>query len=269
MFSYIGGKKFHTKHINPKFPKTYSGYCEPFSGAFWTYFMSDVNTTPTIYNDAHPYMTNLFRCASLNPLKLKSMMLAIEPQNPNTFISFRDEVFNRGLTSNISEPDFDLAVKFAYIQTQIFAGNTLSAKSKITLLDKTKYRSKYEQLIDKLSNKKYTDKLSNITNFENLDFEECINTYDGSDMLFYIDPPYFNCEHYYTIDTDDVHNRLSKCLSNVKGKIVLSYYWFDGVTELYPMDKFNYSYYDINCQNGTRKQNTTESRKELVIRNFE
>lgn len=268
MISYIGGKKFHAKYILPEFPNHFDGYCEPFSGAFWIYIQSEMTKNNIIYNDANSQMVNLFKCCSINPHRMKKELEKHRPQDPELFIRFRDEIFNIGIESRIDKPDFDIAAKFAYIQTQIFAGNTLSNKSKITILDRSKYRSKYEQLIDKLKNPKILNSLSKITGFENLDFEDCIRKHDRDGMLFYIDPPYFDCERYYTIGKNDIHNRLSECINTVKGKVIISYYEFDGLRKMYSSDKFNFVKYGINCQNGNRLKKHSSKREEILIKNF-
>ncbi len=264
----MGGKKFHSKYILPFFPDSFDGYCEPFSGAFWTFLQSDMIKTPIIYNDINPHMSNLFRCASENPIKLKDNLKLYEPQSKILFEKFRDEIFDRGFDSIIETSDFEIASKFAYIQTQTFAGNTLGKKTKISILDKTKYRSKYEQLIDKLEKPKFIHKIQQITNVENLDFEECIRKYDSENMMFYIDPPYFKCEDYYTMAKTDIHIRLSKTINTMKGKVILSYYDFDNLKEWYPENKFRRFRYNINCQNGNRLKLHSSKREELLIANY-
>ncbi|MFW6311105.1 MAG: DNA adenine methylase [Nanoarchaeota archaeon] len=267
MISYIGGKKFHTKYIIKEFPDYFESYCEPFSGAFWVFIQSSIKKRKVIYNDANPNMVNLFYCSSRDPVKMVNELKKYKPQDPSLFIKFRDEIFGRGFNSKIKMPDFDLAVKFAYIQTQIFAGNTLRENTKITLLNK-KYRSKYEQLIDKFSKEKIVNKLLSITDFENLDFEKCIEKYDHKNAMFYIDPPYFDLEKYYTVGSSDIHERLSKCVNNVKGKVIISYYDFDLIKRWYSSDKFNFVKYNINCQNGNRLKKNSSKRQELLIKNF-
>ena len=267
IISYIGGKKFHVKYITPHFPTKFDGYCEPFSGAFWVYLQSGLTKNQVIYNDLNPNMVNLFKSCTSNPSKMKDIMKSLPPQDADLFIKFRDEIFNRGFNNPINMPNFDLAAKFAYIQTQIFAGNTLSEKSKITILDK-KYRSKFEHFIDKLSNNKILRSLSGISSFENLDFEDCIKKYDREGMLFYIDPPYFDCEDYYTIGKKDIHERLSKCVSSIKGYAIISYYMFEQIKNWYDPNKFNFVTYNINCQNGNRLKEHSSKRQEILIKNF-
>ena len=69
---------------------------------------------------------------------------------------------------------------------------------------------------------------------ENQDFERLIKTYDRLDALFYLDPPYYEAEKYYPdrFNPED-HNRLRKCLEDIKGKFILSYNDCPQIRELY------------------------------------
>ena len=48
MFSYLGGKKFQAKWISNYFPK-HDTYVEPFGGAFWVYFVGNINANKNVY----------------------------------------------------------------------------------------------------------------------------------------------------------------------------------------------------------------------------
>ena len=267
MISYIGGKKFHAKYINPFFPKEYKGYCEPFSGAFWLYFQSDIVADNIFYNDANPHITNLVCCCSTDVYRMREELLKYEPQNYDMFNQFRDHIFDLGFSNKIEMPNYQLAAMYAYIQTQVFSGNTLSSTTKMTHL-KGKYKSKYEHLIDKLHNDRYIEKLRSINEFNNIDFAECIEKYDNEDMLFYIDPPYYDMEHYYTIGENNIHQRLSDIAKTIKGKFIISYYRFDKIDEFYPPDDYSFETYNINSQNSNRLKINSSRRDEILIKNY-
>ena len=59
---------------------------------------------------------------------------------------------------------------------------------------------------------------------ENLDYQEIIRRYDRPHTLFYIDPPYWNCENYYGkgMFSKDDYLLLAEQLANIKGKFLLS-----------------------------------------------
>lgn len=266
MLSYIGGKKFQAKIIASHFPETYDTYVEPFGGAFWVYLISGLKAKNVIYNDINPYMANIFNCAVSNPKKFYDELGKVEHQNSKTFIKFRDEIFTRGIDLPIKSMDFDLAVKYIYLITQVFAGNTVDAKVKMTDLH-GKYNSKYNQFKNKLIDKRYLDRLKGVTACENLTFNDVISKYDNKSTLFYLDPPYFKLEDYYTFSNCS-HENLAKVLNNIKGKFILSYYDFDNLDDWYPKNKFRRIKHKINCQNGNRKQTNSSKREELLILNY-
>jgi site-specific DNA-adenine methylase len=75
-----------------------------------------------------------------------------------------------------------------------------------------------------------------ITEIEKLDYIDVIKKYDSKETFFYVDPPYMNKEKYYINHdfTPDSHSELAKVLNNIKGRFILSYFYFDGLKELYP-----------------------------------
>ena len=59
---------------------------------------------------------------------------------------------------------------------------------------------------------------------EHMDFERLLKVYDRPDARFYLDPPYFNTEEYYTAEFKaEDHGRLRDVLGKVRGKFILSY----------------------------------------------
>ena len=86
----------------------------------------------------------------------------------------------------------------------------------------------------------FQKKLEKINFCENLDFEKVIDKYDSDKSYFYVDPPYWKTENYYSnhdFDRDD-HERLCNQLKQIKGKFSLSYYDFDLLSQWLPKNKF-------------------------------
>lgn len=279
MLSYIGGKSKIGKWIVPYYPKDMETYVEPFGGMFWCYYNMDLEQYPNlkniVYNDFNPLNYNLFQCVQ-NPEILLTAIESIPCQQKgvdNTpeeykelFKSFQSEIFADDFVINY--PDYDVAAKYAYVLTQVFSGSKPETSNYIDL--EGKYKSKYLTFRDKLNNDKWLDKFSKINLVENMDFEELINKYDGDKTYFYLDPPYWKTENYYSnhdFDRDD-HERLAKSLNNIKGKFSLSYYDFELLSEWFPKNEYLWEQKDFVKAAAAKKGKTQNKGTELLILNY-
>ena len=101
---------------------------------------------------------------------------------------------------------------------------------------KGKYRCKILIFMDKLKDPKYREHFDRISFVENLDFNDVIQKYDSETTYFYVDPPYWKTENYYSnhdFDRSD-HERLAIALKSIKGKFSLSYYDFPLLRDWFP-----------------------------------
>ena len=250
MISYIGGKARIGKWIVPHIPKDIETYCEPFSGMFWVFFNMDLKKYPNlktvVYNDFNGLNANLFDCCNdydrlweeLNLYPCQQLGIEDTPQEyEEMFDRFQQEVFHSGITIT-EENKFEVASKYVYVLTQIFSGSKPETSSYTDY--KGKYRCKVLIFMDKLKHPKYREHFEKITFVENLDFEEVIEKYDSEKTYFYVDPPYWKTENYYSNhDFDRVdHERLSKCLKSMEGMFSLSYYDFPLLDDWFP--KYEY-----------------------------
>jgi DNA adenine methylase len=180
------------------------------------------------------------------------------------FKQFQKEVYDKDLVIT-EENSMEIAGKYLYVLTQIFSGSKPD-KTKY-MFYKGKYRSKLYCFMNKLKNKKYRQHFDKITFVENMDFQELIEKYDSPTTYFYIDPPYYKTENYYSnhdfgIDT---HIRLADTIKEMDGNFSLSYYEFDELNEWFPKDIYNWEDKEFvkNASNKKRKYMA----KELLISN--
>lgn len=246
---YIGGKSRISTWIRNFVPKDTEVFVEPFSGMFWLFFKMDTpsfkNLKKVVYNDVNPLNVNLFRCLK-DYNKLWEISKDIPIENSDLFESFKLEVFSEDV--DLSEPNFEIAYKYAYIVSQVWSGTDPKKGNLIKnggyVSKKTgQYVSKFEIFRSKLIDTKWHKYFDSITDIESLDFEDVIKKYDSPKTYFYCDPPYFKTENYY-INHDfgiETHERLANTLSNIKGKFGLSYYYFDKLDDWFPKSQYNWN----------------------------
>lgn len=279
MLSYIGGKSKIGKWITPFYPTDMETYVETFGGMFWCFYNMDLEKYPNlktiVYNDFNPLNYNLFKCLE-NPTELLKAVNSIPCQEKgvdNTpelykilFGNFQQSLFSGELV--IKSPDYIMAAQYAYILTQVFSGSKPESSSFIDL--KGKYKSKYLTFRDKLANPKWVEKFLKITKVENLDFETVIQKYDSESTYFYLDPPYWKTENYYSnhdFDRGD-HERLARTLHQVKGKFSLSYYEFDLLREWFPQPQYRWESKEFVKAAAATKGKTQNKGTELLILNY-
>ena len=287
MISYIGGKSIIGKWIRDYIPTDIETYVETFGGMFWVYFcMEDKypNLKNVVYNDFNQLNWNLFECVrGYDYKKLGNILeqedcqqfgIADTPEQlqlrKDTFNSYQQEIFADGF--KITEQNkFDVARKYVFVLTQIFSG---SQPEKSKYIDfQGKYKPKFITFREKLTTERYDRfqrQLEKINFTRNEDFSKVIDEFDSPTTYFYVDPPYWKTENYYSkhdFDRAD-HERLCNQLKTIKGKWSLSYYDFELLQEWLPKDKFIWEEKQFTKQAGTKKDGTRDKGTELLIMNY-
>jgi DNA adenine methylase len=279
MLSYIGGKSKIGKWIKDYYPTDMETYVETFGGMFWCFFNMDLSKYPNlkrvVYNDFNPLNYNLFMCLQ-NPSVLLNAVNSIPCQErgvENTpsiykeqFNLFQQELFATGFTINY--PDYDVAAKYAYILTSIFSGSRPETSGFIDL--KGKYKSKFLTFRDKLSKPDWVEHFNKISHFRLGDFGDVIDEFDSPTTYFYVDPPYWKTENYYSnhdFDVDD-HKRLADKLTSISGKFSLSYYDFDLLSLWYPKETYKWEMKEFAKAASATKGKTQNMGQELLIMNY-
>ena len=281
MISYIGGKARISKWIVPFIPEDIETYVEPFSGMFWVFFRMDLKNYPNlktvVYNDYNGLNANLFYCCKnydrlwdeISKYPCQQLGVTDTPQiYSEMFKQYQNELFNSSGIVITEENKYDIAAKYVYVLTQIFSGSKPETSNYMDY--KGKYRCKVLIFLDKLRDKKYREHFDRITFIENLDFSDVIQKYDSENTYFYVDPPYWKTENYYSnhdFDRGD-HERLAKVLLNIKGRFSLSYYDFPLLKEWFPKTEYVWEMKEFakaaSAKSG-KKQNMGE---ELLIMNY-
>ena len=280
MFPYIGGKAHHVGWMDPLFPDNFSTFVEVFGGAGWVSVKSAkvAQSKIRVYNDFNPLLANVYECFRQDPSKVLAVMNATAKSDVARYKQYQKELFEDLDWNSVQLGDFDLAVKYLYLQTQVFAGTPLSTTNVPYFTEQKangKYPSKYDTLKKKLQDQKITDRLKQITAVEKIDCIDLIKKYDSPDTFFYVDPPYYNMEFYYSKDFPrEKHQELADTLAQIKGKFALSYYDFDDLKLFYPESQFNWHrqsvYRSAATRSGKDKDYKTKSKgTEILIMNYQ
>jgi DNA adenine methylase len=224
LIPYLGNKEKFSSFITPNIPKDISTYVEPFSGMFGVFFSLDFSKyrgVKFIYNDINNLNYNLFYL-------LKNDRRFIEIVKG---ISVDKEYYEKAIKEIFTETD-NMTKAINWLITL-----TCSAPNQI---GKDSWRGDMEFEVFKLKWKAYEPHLMKISEILNEDYKEVIQKYDSKGTFFYLDPPYMGREKYYINHDFDKksHYELSSILNRVEGRFALSYYYFDGIEELYDGCRF-------------------------------
>jgi DNA adenine methylase len=222
---YLGEKSKFSNFIKPNIPTDIKTYVEPFGGMFGIFFSLDFSkfrNVEFVYNDVNYLNYNLFNFLRYN----------------NDFISKIEDIvvdkdkYLKSLKSiTLNKDNLQLAIDWLIV---------LCCSSPYEI-GKDSWRSDSEFEIFKLKFKAYKYHLDQVDNILNLDYKEVIEKYDSESTFFYIDPPYMGKERYYINHnfTENSHKELANILNNIKGRFLLSYYYFNGLEKLYENCRFD------------------------------
>lgn len=244
--SWIGGKNLLKKEIIARFPEeSYDFYVEVFGGAAWVLFHKERHAETEIYNDLNGELVNLFRCVKYHCSELQRELHHV--------LNSR-EMFNGFINENPSYlTDIQRAARFfTLIKTSYGSkcGTFGCAKKDVSVM--TDYLSAIEE------------RLKSVV-IEHKDFEDIINSFSKKKTLFYLDPPYYGTEKYYSAAfSQDDHIRLKSSLENINCKFILTYNNCDYIKFLY--DSFRIV--EVERYNNLTTTRGGRYYKELIIMNY-
>lgn len=257
MISYYGGKAQQADKIIQLFPADYTKrvYVEVFGGDGWVLFKKQ-RSILEVYNDINSDLVNLFRV-----LRDKFEVFRERAQWVLYSREMHKEACEKYQKQDFKD-DIDRALITAIIITQSYIPvpqPTGWVHNKTVSVRAGSWYPFFSRI------KKIKERLINVQ-IENLDWQECINIYDSSNVLFYLDPPYLDLESQYKVAgwSKKEHIRLAERLRQTKGLWALSYYDHPLIRELYK----DYHIFEFIRTVGTGKHNTKPRKVELLITNY-
>ncbi|NOT66348.1 MAG: DNA adenine methylase [Methylotenera sp.] len=248
--AWVGGKSKLTSTIIPLIPK-HTCYVEVFAGAAWVLFRKDASKVEVI-NDINGDLITLYRV-------IQNHLEEFVRYFKWSLVS-REEFARLQRIDESTLTDIQRAARFYYLVKNAFGAKIVSQSYGVS--NSTKPRLNLLRLEEDLSEAHL--RLSQV-NIENLPYHELIKRYDGKDVFFYIDPPYWNCENDYgkNLFTKADFEHLRDLLKDCQGKWLISINNVPQIKELFKGYEFKEvkTNYSISMNKG--KQVT-----ELLIANY-
>lgn len=235
MYPYIGGKSNISKWIFKNIPQVkWDLYAEVFGGAMWLYLKRPIQAKKVIYNDYNPFLYNLWVCMTNHRDELIKNLSGFT-MNDLDFYHENKKLFKE-IENNKNEflksvPNMKIAARYSYQLTHCFSGDINGGMKRS--------QNGWKAFNKKLRDPYYIDKLNTIKAM-NIDCIEFLKKYDGKNVFFYVDPPYYKKEHLYGFHNFDKqkHYDLADSLKHCKANWILSYYEYDDLKHLYPENEY-------------------------------
>lgn len=224
--SYYGGKQSMLTHILPLIP-AHQIYCEPFFGGGAVFWAKPPIKTEII-NDYNGMVVNFYRQLRENFTELKRVIDA----TPYSREAYKQAMVVYDHPYIFNELTKAWAFWVGTIQgfsNQIGSWRCSQPRVKESLLNSNKKLLINEEMSERL----------NLVQIENIDAVELIKRMDSEDSFFYIDPPYVGANQgHYGGYSQQHFDELLECLSNIKGKFLLSSYPNDNLAKFVKKNKW-------------------------------
>lgn len=207
-------------------------------------FHKERHAETEVYNDINGELVNLFRIVKYHCEELQRELRFY--LNSRELFENQKNIYMEGLTDIQRAARFFMQIKTSYGSMGIAFG---CVKRDISVM------------VDYL--KAIEERLKNVV-IEHKDFERLIIDFEKKNSLFFLDPPYYGSEKYYTAPfTDEDHIRLFNALGNTRNRFILTYNDCEFIRDLYK----GCNIHEIIRTNNLSTQNNSKFR-ELIITNY-
>ena len=210
---YIGGKRKLASRLCARISSIeHTTYAEPFVGMGGVFLRRKHRPKAEVINDYSKDVTTLFRILQRHyPQFLDTLKFQI---------TSRSEFARLKVTNPDTLTDLERAARFLYLQRTAFGGNVgnrhfaMAKSGRSARFDLTRLVPMLEDVHERLSG----------VTIECLPYDRFIREYDNKGTLFYLDPPYWNCEDDYGKDmfAPQDFEVLSALLKGLQGGFILS-----------------------------------------------
>ncbi|CAD7336018.1 DNA adenine methylase [Sphingomonadales bacterium 56] len=220
---YLGGKRNLARRICAIIEATeHDGYGEPFVGMGGIFFRRAARPRFEAINDISGDVTTLFRVVRRHYQAFVDEM--------EWLLAGREEFERLRAVDPATLTDIERAARFLYLQRLAFGGKIVGRNFGVST--STSARFNLAQLRATLM--AIRDRLQPVV-IERLPYGDFLRRYDRPGMLFYLDPPYWDCEEDYGrgVFCREDFDRLAAQLQGLAGKFILSINDTPGVRECF------------------------------------
>lgn len=251
---YIGGKVKLAPEIIKILEQTpHVTYAECFVGMGGVFLRRNYKTKAEVINDFSRDVSNLFRILQRH---YPQFMDVLKWQ-----ITSRAEFERLVQTDPDTLTDLERAARFLYLQRTCFGGKVAGRNFGVSAQSAARFDiTKLTAILEDVH-----DRLSSVT-IECLDYKVFIDKYDHAECLFYLDPPYFNCEDDYgkNMFEQSEFETMAARLKGIKGKFIMSINDTPEIREIFK--DFHFSEVGLKYSVGGGANQV--SAKELIIMNY-
>lgn len=218
---YVGGKRLLARRLCALIERfEHHVYVEPFVGMGGVFFRRRERVRTEVINDYNGDVANLFRILQRHYVALTDEL--------RWQVTSREHFERLHETPAESLTDIERAIRFLYVQRLSFGGKVngrgFSPASGSARFDVGRLLPQLEDVHERLSS----------VTIECRPYADILKRYDGPDVLFYLDPPYWGTEGYYDAPFSRADFAvLAEMLRNVRGVFLLSLNDCDGVRETF------------------------------------
>jgi DNA adenine methylase len=209
---YLGGKRNLAKRLCAIIDATpHTTYAEPFVGMGGVFLRRSMQPRVEVINDISGDVVTLYRILQRH---YQAFMDLLKWQ-----VTSRAEFARLVMVDPATLTDLERAARFLYLQRMAFGGKVTGRSFGVDRRSPGRFNVlKLQPMLEELH-----ERLAGVV-IEQLGYADLIRRYDGPETLFYLDPPYWNCEGDYgagVFERADFE-RLAAQLAAIEGKFVLS-----------------------------------------------
>ena len=220
---YMGGKRNLARRICALIQSIeHDGYAEPFVGMGGIFFRRAARPRFEAINDISGDVTTLFRVVRRHYQALVDEM--------EWLLAGREEFERLRATDPATLTDIERAARFIYLQRLAFGGKVVGRNFGVS----THGAARFNIARLRATLAAIRDRLQPVV-IERLAYSDFLRRYDRPGMLFYLDPPYWDCEGDYGrgVFCREDFDLLAAQLHGLAGKFILSLNDTPGVRECF------------------------------------